>query len=61
MIDKLIKEIEELQEAKDLLESLYIQIGPYNFRQIIREYFPDYDSTKTISRLEHFFDFDDSE
>lgn len=61
MIDKLIEEIEELQEAKDLLESLYINIGPYNFRQLIREHFPDYDSTKTISRLERFFDFDDSE
>lgn len=59
MLDKLIKEIEKLQEAKDLLESLYFQIGPYNFRQIIRKHFPE--PTKTISRLEHFFDFDDSE
>jgi len=59
MIDKLIKEIEELQEAKNLLESLYVNIGPYNFRQIIENNFPE--PMETISRLERFFDFDDSE
>lgn len=61
MIDKLIEEVEKLQEAKNLLESLYSNIGPYEFRNIIREHFPDYESTKFISRLEYFFDFDDSE
>jgi len=61
MVDKLIEEVEKLQEAKNLLEYLYYGIGPYKIRPVIEEHFNEHESRDLIRGLDHFFNFDDSE
>lgn len=54
MIDELIKEMQELQEAKEILKQIYSEVGPY--------YSPDNIlSEDIIMKLRNFFKFDDSE
>ncbi len=50
-IDKLIEEIENLKEAADLLEKVWLEIGPYT----------DKISDELSYKLNSFFKFDDSE
>jgi hypothetical protein len=52
MIDKLLEELNRLQEAEALLKEIYSEIGPYNKA-------PIWDQTMT--RLNKYFKFDDSE
>ena len=50
-LSKLIEEIEELKEARQLLEKVWLEIGPYT----------DKISDELSSQLNNFFRFDDSE
>ena len=50
-INNLIEEIENLKEAADLLEKVWLEIGPYT----------DKISNELSSQLNGFFKFDDSE
>ncbi len=50
--DKLCNEIGKLQQAHELLEELYLAVGPYQDGEI-----PD----KTWSKVKDYFKFDDSE
>jgi hypothetical protein len=52
MIDELLAEIDELKRAKELLNKVYVEHGPYRDEQI---------TEKTWSEVCRFFHFDDSE
>lgn len=63
VLDKIIEEIKELQEAQKLLGELYNALGsPYDIRKILhdREVFKGA-ACKLIDQLEKFFGFDDNE
>lgn len=51
LLNKLLDELQHLKDAKDLLESIWSELGPYN--QALTE--------KTRYKLQDFFKFDDSE
>lgn len=51
-IDEFLAEISKLQDAAKLLEDIYSQVGPYNNGTI---------DDKTISKMQKYFNFDDSE
>lgn len=51
-ITKFLEEIESLQQAKDLLEKVYLEIGPYNRDKI---------SEELNRKINDYFGFDDSE
>lgn len=51
-IQKLIKEISDLEYAKDLLEKVYLELGPYRDGKIRQE---------TWQEVQNYFGFDDSE
>lgn len=52
ILEKFLDEFEHLKEARELLEKVYIEIGPYNDGGL---------SEETLMRLRAFFEFDDSE
>lgn len=52
MLDELLKELEELKKAREILEWVYVDIGPYGARQLQEE---------TLNLIRNYFDFDDSE
>lgn len=60
-LDNFLNDLYKLQEGSSLLESLYYGIGPYNFRNLIRDNFEREEAMKITSRLERYFEFDDSE
>lgn len=51
-IQKFINEIQELQQAKELLHKVYLEIGPYQDGEV---------NSKTWIEVRNFFKFDDSE
>lgn len=51
-LDTLLAEIAHLKEAEALLEQIWMELGPYFDGEI---------DNKTRSRLQAFFNFDDSE
>ncbi len=51
-LSNFVNEILDLQEAKELLEYIYIQIGPYQNGKIEKE---------TWNKVCDYFNFDDSE
>lgn len=53
IITKFLEEIESLQRAKELLEKVYLEIGPYCHR----DHLPD----ELIRKIHDYFGFDDSE
>jgi len=60
-LNNFLNDLYQLQEAASLLESLYYELGPYRFRNLIQENFPRDEAIKITSRLERYFEFDDSE
>ena len=52
MIEELIEELKELSKAKDLLELVYLEHGPYQDKKI---------SWDTWMQVRNFFNFDDGE
>jgi hypothetical protein len=52
VLDKVLDEINELKLAKEILTEVYIDIGPYQDREVKDE---------TWTRVRNFFNFDDSE
>jgi hypothetical protein len=52
VVENLINELERMQLARKLLETVYLEIGPYKNGQI---------SDETLDKLRRFFNFDDSE
>jgi hypothetical protein len=51
-LSKVLSEIEKLQEALNLLETIYLEVGPYRDGEI---------QEKTWYKVQDFFGFDDSE
>lgn len=51
-LQKLLKEIKNLEDAKDLLEKIWLDIGPYQDGEV---------SSETWRKVRNFFEFDDSE
>lgn len=60
-LDNFLNDLLKLQEGNSLLESIYFNIGPYRLREFLYENLPKDDAIKITSRLERYFDFDDSE
>ena len=52
MLDQLLIEMQKLKIAKELLDDVYRDIGPYNTGKVTRE---------TLNKLQKFYKFDDSE
>lgn len=52
MLDKLLEELGELQEARSLLEQVYHHVSPYGNRPV---------GAELLRKLNAFFKFDDSE
>ena len=52
MLDKLLEEIKDLKKAKELLEAIYIEVGPYKHTHI---------DNNTWSKVCDYFNFDDGE
>ena len=52
MIEELMEELKDLQKAKDLLETIYSEYGPYGTGTI---------SDDTRQQVNNYFDFDDGE
>lgn len=52
IIDSIMEEINDLKEAKNLLEKIYSDIGPYKDEQV---------SDETWKLVRDYFKFDDSE
>ena len=52
ILKTLLEQIEDLQTAKELLEKVWVEVGPYNHDKL---------SDKTMSELQKYFKFDDSE
>lgn len=50
-LDKLLEEIQHLKDAKELLERVWAELGPYT----------DHLTDRTRIELQKFFNFDDSE
>jgi len=51
-IDALLQEIQDLREARDLLDTIWVDLGPYRTGTI-----PD----AVWSNVQRYFEFDDSE
>ena len=51
-LSEILVEVEELKEGRELLETVWGEIGPYNDGTI---------SQKTLIKLQYYFGFDDSE
>lgn len=52
LLEQLLKEIEDLREAKAILESVWVDIGPFHTNPV---------SDKTQDDINKYFGFDDSE
>ena len=52
VLDKLLKQIDNLKLAKRLLEAAYLEMGPYQHSDISQE---------TWTEITNYFKFDDSE
>lgn len=50
-LEKFITEIKHLREAKELLEEIWVEVGPYSNKL----------NNETMIKLQKYFDFDDSE
>lgn len=55
MLDKLLEEIEELKQAKELLEEIWHEVGPYSEEDDLKRI------QKVRGKLRDHFNFDDSE
>jgi hypothetical protein len=55
MIDELIEELQKCKYAKELLEQVWLAIGPYDNRGVFE------DDPTLHSKLNDFMGFDDSE
>lgn len=52
VMEQMLEELGKLKEAHDLLDDIYLEIGPYKDRQV---------TNVTWNKVLNYFEFDDSE